>query len=324
MLEPRSVGQPLVRIRSLIDTGTPSRSPVGSPRCPARLAFGGRAQGVFGRDDAEGVEDGIEPVDAGQDRPRRLDRRGLAAAIEVEELVGTAVGEIGGVAHRGPRIPGRRGPHPVIVIPGAAASQRRRRGRSGCGTTDAPRPGEQFHDRPRDTAPHRRRLPSRSPQAVRQVRPRRDRPARLPRRRRPVRGRRGHRRRPARGAEPELRRRPAGAQDRRADQGRDGRLPVAPGLRHRCAATWCGRQRAAAGARPPACRWCWWCTRTAASIRTSRTSPAGSRSTTSSPSRPTRCSRSAAIRATRTRRASCSASSTRPRRARTSSPRPGT
>ena len=37
--------------------------------------------------------------------------------------------------------------------------------------------------------------------------------------------------------------------------------------------------------------------------------------------RPTRCSRSAAIRATRTRRASCSASSTRPRCRPTSSPR---
>ena len=30
--EPRSVGQPLARIRSLIETGTPSRSPAGAPR----------------------------------------------------------------------------------------------------------------------------------------------------------------------------------------------------------------------------------------------------------------------------------------------------
>ena len=110
-------------------------------------------------------------------------------------------------------------------------------------------------------------------------------------------------------------------QDRCADQDRDGRLPVAQGY-GTAAATWCGRRaRRPQAARRPACRWCWWCTRTAASIRTSRTSPAAWRSTTSSPSRPTPCSRSAAIRATRTRRASCSASSTRPRRARTSSPR---
>jgi hypothetical protein len=31
--EPRRVGQPLTRIRSLIETGTPSSSPAGTPRC---------------------------------------------------------------------------------------------------------------------------------------------------------------------------------------------------------------------------------------------------------------------------------------------------
>jgi len=34
---PRSVGQPRVRIRSLIEAGTPSSSPVGSPRCQRRV-----------------------------------------------------------------------------------------------------------------------------------------------------------------------------------------------------------------------------------------------------------------------------------------------
>ncbi len=33
VFEPRSVGQPLVRSRSLMETGTPSSSPFGSPRC---------------------------------------------------------------------------------------------------------------------------------------------------------------------------------------------------------------------------------------------------------------------------------------------------
>jgi len=103
------------------------------------------------------------------------------------------------------------------------------------------------HDRPRSPTPDRRRFRSRGAAPVRQVRARRDRPARLSRRRGEIRRRRRHRGRPARSAEPELRARRAGGQDRSAHQGRDRRLPVAARLRQRPRHPRTAGERTAAG-----------------------------------------------------------------------------
>ena len=96
--EPRSVGQPRVSSRSLIDTGTPSST-------PARLAAGpprfGRAGGRERRglvDEAERVDPRVEPGDAGEHRAGGLHRRQRAGPVGGEQFDGL---EVGGVGHAG-------------------------------------------------------------------------------------------------------------------------------------------------------------------------------------------------------------------------------
>ena len=96
---PRRVGQPRVRIRSLIDVGTPSSGPIGSPRRQrASLAVADSMAVVVG-DEAERVELRIEGVDPLEHRPRRLDRRRFTAPVQLQQLGGRALREIGRRRH---------------------------------------------------------------------------------------------------------------------------------------------------------------------------------------------------------------------------------
>jgi len=77
-------------------------------RCCIAMEYleGQPLQRVLRRAKAERVEHRIEPVDARQRRPCRLHRRGLAAAVEAQQLERAAIGEIGGFGHRAPLIAG--------------------------------------------------------------------------------------------------------------------------------------------------------------------------------------------------------------------------
>ena len=86
--EPRSVGQPRVSSRSLIDTGTPSSAPHGSPRAQPVLGRAGRRQRRGLVDEAERVDPRVEPGDAGQHRAGGLHRRQRAGPVGGEQLDG--------------------------------------------------------------------------------------------------------------------------------------------------------------------------------------------------------------------------------------------
>ena len=148
---------------------------------------------------------------------------------------------------------------------------------------------------------------------VRRLRARGPRSARLSRQGRKVRGRRRHGRHAARSAEPEVLRSPG----RQADDGRinaehvEYASPNGNGkMRGYLVQPTKAAGQAAGGPGDPR--------EPRIQSRTSRTSRAASRSTTSSRSPRTRSSRWADTRATKTRRARCSSSSIRRRRARTS------
>ena len=91
------VGRPLVSTMSLMVIGTPSMSLSRLPPFFQRFSDGARgAQRAVGIEMLEGVELGIERLDAGDRRLRRLDRRGLARLVELDQLVGRHHREIGG------------------------------------------------------------------------------------------------------------------------------------------------------------------------------------------------------------------------------------
>ncbi len=92
---PRSVGMPRVRIRSLIDAGTPSSASARLAPLPARLAQPGGRQRIVGGHEAEGPQRRVQPVDARQHGLCRLQRRGLARAVQRQQLGGGALGKIG-------------------------------------------------------------------------------------------------------------------------------------------------------------------------------------------------------------------------------------
>ena len=68
--QPRSVGQPRVRIRSLIVAGTPSSSPCGSPRCQRASEARAAASARSPIDQAEGVDRRLEALDPRRAPPR--------------------------------------------------------------------------------------------------------------------------------------------------------------------------------------------------------------------------------------------------------------
>src|SRR5881275_1390635 len=75
--EPRRVGKPRIKMRSLIVTGTPSSGP-----CGAR----GRHRAVP-IDDAEGVELRLQLVEAGEQSLRSLDRRQFLFPVKLDQLL---------------------------------------------------------------------------------------------------------------------------------------------------------------------------------------------------------------------------------------------
>ena len=103
--EPRSVGMPATRMRSLIDIGTPSSAPHGSPRVQRSSLAPADASAASGARRQKALTAGLQPRDAAEHRARRLHWRGGARTIEPEQLGGAAVGEIRGTGHRDFSVP---------------------------------------------------------------------------------------------------------------------------------------------------------------------------------------------------------------------------
>ena len=106
---PRSVGQPRVRIRSLIEVGTPSSTPQGRPvRQRASLACA-EVSASSGARWQKALSFGFSSVDARQHGARGLHRRRAAAAVQLQQLDGAAIGQVGGFGHGGPFVDTRIG-----------------------------------------------------------------------------------------------------------------------------------------------------------------------------------------------------------------------
>ncbi len=84
---PRSVGMPWVSIRSLMDTGTPSSGPQGSPRCQRAWLATAAWAACSGAVEAKGIQHVVVLVDAREHRAGHLHRRGLAAAVKLQHWV---------------------------------------------------------------------------------------------------------------------------------------------------------------------------------------------------------------------------------------------